>query len=132
MSTSTDAILAYGYDLGDSPAFTGIADADFPDWWDGEEDFERAVIHRLLEADPPAKYAGLGVGIETHCSASAPMYLLVASSTVTVASRGTAETVEPLDVSGWAKDRLAWAVDTLGLDLAGQEPRWLLASYWNQ
>ncbi len=132
MSTSTDAILAYGYNLGDSPAFAGLGGEDFPDWWDGDEDFDDAARRRLVQAEPEAKYCGLLIGFEAHCSTRAPEYLMVVTETVTVASRGNPEKITSLQVPSYADDRLAWAVETLGLDVGDQKPQWLLAAYWEQ
>ena len=133
MSTSTAVVLAYGYNLVDSPEFTGLdAGQDFPDWWDGEDDFDTVALRRLLQAEPEAKYCGLPVGFETHCSTDAPEYLMVVTETVTTALRGHPETITSLAVPDYANDRLAWAVETLGLDVGGQKPRWLLAAYWER
>lgn len=130
MSTSTDAILAYGYDLGENLPFIGVDDYQYPGWWDGEEDFESAAVRRLIEADPQAKYAGLPVGIETHCSDRSPMYALVIKATVTTASRGYPETITDLTMPEGAQEHMAWAVEVLGLDVGDVQPAWLLFSYW--
>lgn len=145
MSTNTDAILAYGYDLGDTPSFVGEDD---PDWWSEDSAFFDAAERRLLDAsgfteryaDGRPGYHGregaaleaLGVKLETHCSDGAPMYLLAAAGTVTTACRGYPEVIGALVVPSSAPERLAWAVEILGLDLGGAEPAWLLASYWGR
>lgn len=154
MGVSTDGILAYGYDLGESGEqhFVGFDEDDAPAWLkedpDDEDtdlkDFGDAAERRLLDAsgftetwetrigdgyhkrETEAQKA-LGVQIETHCSGDYPMYLLAAK--VITASRGTAEAVD-LTLPDNAAERLAWAVETLGLDVGDQKPRWLLASYW--
>lgn len=128
MSTSTDAILAYGYDLGDEPDF-GFADGEVPTWWDDEqEDFADAAHARLDQEG----LATIGVQVVTHCSDSAPKWILAAH--VTEAVRGYPRAVSLDDmladpVRGRWDDKLAWAVETLGLKVQ-QPPEWLLASYW--
>lgn len=132
MGTSTDAILAYGYDLGDSPEFVGLGGEGFPDWWDGEDGFDVAALRHLLQAEPGAKHCGLLVGFETHCSTDAPEYLLVITETVTTALRGHPETITSLTVPAYSDDALGWVIETLGLDVGDQKPQWLLAAYWER
>lgn len=156
MTTSTDATLAYGYNLGDDPDFAGLDYGDHPSWltsWDDEDDegnFSDDAERRLLdaagytarwEAEAPGRYvdrdrieaalAEIGVVIETHCSDEAPMYVLAAAGAVTTATRGTPETITGLTVPEGADERLAWAVETLGLDVGDAQPAWLLFSYWD-
>lgn len=162
MGTPTDAILAYGYDLGgpDTWLVHGTGEyGELPalDWYDEEADgadFVGAVEQRLLVAvaqfteewTPDARANGyyerleaakarIGVTVATYCSDSAPQYLLAAH--VTTVHRGHVETVDPADLAerprahGW-DDRLAGAVDALGLTPIHPAPRWLIASYWGQ
>lgn len=144
MTTSTDGILAYGFDLGDDFGFDGD---DTPDWaaeddngridWAG--DAQRALLTATgfteVYEDGRAGYfarereaeAALGVAFVAHCSDGYPMWLLAASSQT--ARRGFPEPVDMALPAG-ADERLAWAVETLGLDhLKGRQPTWLLASW---
>jgi hypothetical protein len=146
MSSSTDAVLAYGYDLGDGPMFAGLDDYEYPDWMTEDGDFATDAVQRLLAAigftekwedSTDGKYfdreeaakAKLGVIIKTHCSETAPMYALCAAGTVTTANRGTPEVITELTVPMGARERLAWAIKTLGLDIGETRSEWLLFSY---
>ena len=154
MGTSTNGILAYGYDLqglGEGMRFKDLAEYDVPDWIrdadedTGWKDFEYAAERRLLDAhgftetwetrvteegyfsrEQAAKTA-MGVQIESHCSSEYSMFLLAAK--VMIARRGFPETID-FTLPDDADERLAWAVEVLGLDVGDQKPRWLLASYW--
>lgn len=145
MTTSTDGILAYGFDLGDDFGFDGD---DTPDWatedddgcidWAG--DAQRALLTATgfteVYEDGRAGYfarereaeAALGVAFVAHCSDEYPMWMLAAA--VQHASRGRAEPVD-LAAPENADERLAWAIEVLGLDkFGGRQPAWLLASWW--
>ncbi|MEV0616129.1 hypothetical protein AB0I81_22640 [Nonomuraea sp. NPDC050404] len=152
MGTSTDAILAYGYDLGE---WDKIREAgEFGElalpWLDDDSDDgyrEQAERHLLnasgfteewtpksgyFEREEAAK-AALGVQFETYCSDSAPMEIL-AAKVVTVA-RGYCEVLdlpalmtEPAE-HGW-DDKLRWACEALGITPTQERPGWVLVSYW--
>jgi hypothetical protein len=157
MSTSTDAILAYGYDLGGDDEWK-IHEAgeygELPtlDWYDPETDedgFEEMAERRLLaevagfaETDWRAEgyhnrkreaRARLGVEFDTYCSDECPMYLLAAH--VTTVHRGGIQVMDPADLArrpveqGWDA-KLAAALAALGLTPVQDQPRWLLCSYW--
>jgi hypothetical protein len=155
MSTSTDGILAYGYDLGEG--FQKIQGAgeygELPPlpWFDAEsDDMIEAAEHRLLaelagftetwedghdgyySREREAK-ARLGVELETYCSDSCPMHVLAAK--VITVYRGdvkeldlAALAVEP-EMNGW-DEKLRAALAALGITPTQAEPRWLLCSYW--
>lgn len=112
MGQATDAILAYGYDLGgDGWKLEGLGEyGELPplSWWDDDEDFATAAERRLLaeiagftetwEDDHEGYYerqrvakARLGLKVETYCSESCPMYVLAAY--VTTVARGEIETI---------------------------------------
>ncbi len=126
MGTSTDAILAYGYDLGDPDDWESG-----PDWWDPEaEDEEGDPIDFHTAADERIP-GGLGVEIVDHCSDRVPHYIL-AAHTIT-AARGYPKTVDPAALLALQEDadtRLAHALEVLGLKPEQESPAWLLASYW--
>jgi hypothetical protein len=158
MSTSTNGILAYGYDLGGDEEWK-LQDAgefgEFPDldWYDPEsedgDDFQTAAETRLLatiagftetdwqadgyfDREREAK-ARLGVEFDTYCSDSYPMFLL-ATKVITV-YRGSTEVIDMADLAaapareGW-DDKLRAALDALGLKPTQQQAKWLLCSYW--
>lgn len=154
MGQATDAILAYGYDLGgDGWKLEGLGEyGELPPlpWWDDEDDFPDAAVRHLLtqivgftetwedrregyfDRERAAK-AELGIVVETYCSESCPMYVLAAH--VTTVKRGDAEAVDPLDLAqrpsaeGW-DDTLRTALTTLGITPTQEGAQWLLCSYW--
>lgn len=140
MGHATDAILAYGYDLG--PSY--VPSVDHCDgwkvrevdqyggltvpWWSDDSDFDF-----LQAATAQLDAAGANeVKIETHCADRAPSYLLVLG--VTVAHRGEpiqlglADRLRWLYRSNW-DDKLAAALRALGLTPLQSHPTWILASY---
>ncbi|GGR70933.1 MULTISPECIES: hypothetical protein [Streptomyces] len=154
MGQATDAILAYGYDLGgEGWKLEGLGEyGELPPlpWWDEEDDFATAAERHLLtriaqftetwedgregyfERKRAAK-ARLGLVVETYCSESCPMYVLAAH--VTTVKRGDVEALDPLDLAqrpdagGW-DERLRAALDALGLQPTQERAQWLLCSYW--
>lgn len=160
MSTSTDGILAYGYDLGGDDAgwkVEGLGEYDeWPSggWYDPEvddADFTEAVENTLLTAhgftlewvpgaDNSAYRAGreaartaIGVEAHGHCSGESAMYLL--SAKAITAYRGHVETIDwpALERERVEQDwdgKLAAALSVLALTPIQPEPRWLLVSYW--
>jgi hypothetical protein len=146
MSTSTDGILAYGYDLTE---WAENLDEGAHDWLSEDDDSELgdAIERTLLAAvgftatwetwDKSAEgrsfYAAeddakklLGVELVTHCSGDYPAYILAAKSQT--ASRGCPRPID-LTLPDNADERLRWAVGVLGISQLA-EPQWLLASYW--
>lgn len=158
MSTSTDGILAYGYDLGGSEGWKieGLGEyGEMPElaWYDEESDtadFQDAAERRLLAelagftetyGDGHDGYFGrerevkarLGVEFETYCSDSYPMFVL-ATKVITV-YRGSvehidmAELVVAPEMNGW-DEKLRAALTALGITPVQAKPSWLLCSYW--
>lgn len=154
MGQATDAILAYGYDLGgDGWKLEGLGEyGELPplDWWDDEDDFATAAERHLLTqvagftetwADRREGYfdreraakARLGVTIDTYCSGSCPMYILAAY--VATVKRGDCEVIYPAGMSqrpaeeGWDA-KLTAALDALGIRPTQERAQWLLCSYW--
>ena len=158
MGTSTDAILAYGYDLSGEPwkiretdEYGGI-DADKLAWYDEdneEADFDGQAEHRLLvaagftevyEDGRPGYFAReeeararLGVAFETYCKDDYPLYILAAK--VITVSRGDSQVLdlpalmgEPAE-HGW-DDKLRAACQVLGITPTQASPGWVLVSYW--
>lgn len=154
MGTSTDAILAYGYDLGSEEGEWQVGEIGeygdlIVDWYDSEAedpDFIEAVETKLLAAAGFTEtdwqvdgyfqrkreaLAGIGVEVISHCSHECPMYILAAHSTT--AYRGSPKTIDPSELLAMQKDadaRLARALEVLGLTPTQEAPAWLLASDW--
>lgn len=154
MGTSTDAILAYGYDLGAEEDEWKVQEVGEygglnVGWWADEDedgDFIEAAENRLLAANGFTEtdwqvdgyfkrrdeaLAALGVAIVSHCSREVPMYILAAHSTT--AHRGSPKTIDPsslVALQEGADARLARALEALGITPTQEAPAWLLASDW--
>src|SRR5688572_2990968 len=100
MGVSTDAIIAFGFDLGEELPESLMTDADGEesfDWWNWldiylglgeEEDYKvRSDARKSFPLD-----------VITHCSYDYPMYFLAISGTENRADRGTPEDVSLSDV----------------------------------
>lgn len=146
MGTSTNGILAYGIDLGEDFGFD--YDEPQPAWIDDEDDEAPETVllaaNGFTEPEPDittdrdgwrswrsrqrdAK-KDLGVELVHYCSGDVPMYILAAKHFEVY--RGDTEEVD-FDLPKNANERLAWALDVLGLDkFKDQRPKWLLASWW--
>lgn len=142
MGTSTNGILAYGYDLGDYFGERDDYDAPNPDWYDETEGWSESAqiallaAHGFTETDWQADgyfdrkreaEEAMGVAIEHYCSCDYPMYLLAAKRQT--AYRGDANPID-LTLPDNTDERLAWAIGVLGLKPKADKPQWLLASYW--
>lgn len=153
MGTSTNAILAYGFNLGEGNLIreTGeYGEVNLP-WLSDDDGLFEAMQQRLLaemagftetwetrvgdgyfKREEEAK-ARLGVQIVHHCSDSCPMIVLAVAETT--AHRG--EPV-PLDLAAYSQEpaangwdeRLARAVEVLGMTPLQPRPQWLLCSWW--
>lgn len=150
MGQSTDALLMYGYDLGDPEQWKikGVGEYDSwePDWLDESDGLiESAAVKlraaagftetdwwaegffaRRKEAD-----ARIGVEIVSHCSHEFRMYVLAAHEIR--AWRGEPKffdlsELSPLTVE--ADKRLASALKVLGFRPEQERPQWILASDW--
>lgn len=136
MGQSTDAILAYGYDLGGNEDEWRIKNLGpcgtlTTPWYDetsddlDEEDSDFAdLVEKQLRNVP----AAAGVEIVSHCSSSSPLYILAA--THTIARRGYPKVIDAAQVADTAAmdARLAAACAALGIEPADDRPQWLLAS----
>jgi len=143
MSQSTDATLAFGYDLGEA------YDYEF-DWYNEEEgdfasqaeDYLLAKIVRFTEKWGTYKEGywerkrqaeeKLGLTVDTHCSCDYPMYALVIPESIYQASRGNPIKIDHVDSNvipyGW-HDRIVKGMEALGIEPDGP-PSWLLYSVW--
>lgn len=139
MSTSTDGILAYGYDLGENFG-VGYDQPENPSWLhdESEESYHDQACRALFAAAgkpvEPDVYVDAddlkelcGIEVVYHCSDGCTMYILAAKHIT--ARRGYPQEVD-LTLPDDGHERLAWAVKVLELDLGDKKPGWLLASYW--
>ncbi|MEU1761171.1 hypothetical protein [Micromonospora sp. NPDC005652] len=155
MGTSTNAYLAYGYDLGGDD---GWKVAEIGEWgelqlpWlsagedggsedeDEDSDFPTEAMLRLareaghdVEFDFQAEDK-IGLRFESHCSGSSPMWLLAAK--VVTAHRGYPETIDFAALEReraerrW-DERLIDACRVLGITPTQGTPSWVLCSYWS-
>lgn len=137
MGQSTDAIIAYGLDLGDE-----IEEFEY----DEADGFESAAMKRLLaeivgftEQWTPNKEGyfdrkraaeeSLGIEIITHCSCDYPMHFLAARGSENRAYRGSPQPVGDLVVDPTWNGKIAKAMSVLGIKSEG-EPAWTLFSNW--
>lgn len=156
MGQSTDAILAYGYDLGGEEEWK-LQEAgeygelpELPWYSEDDEDFQGDAEAHLLkviagftetwsrenegyrERERAAKER-LGVQIDTHCSGNYPMYLLAAK--IITASRGDAKDIDLASLTSqpvsedW-DEKLRAALQALGITPNQDKAKWLLCSYW--
>lgn len=135
MGRATDAILAYGYDLGGPDDTWHVQETTtwgslLPrDWWDPRQDdptFLEAAQARLAEAGVT------GVTVRRHCTHTYGEYLLVTHATV--AHRGYPKTLDLADLTrsqlaGDWDDQLTAALHALDLTPTQDAPGWLLAVY---
>lgn len=144
MSVSTDANLAFGYNIGET------YNHEF-DWYNEEEgDFASQAEYYLLAKiigftekwNPDSKHGywerkrqaeeKLGLTIDTHCSCDYPMYALVIPESIYVASRGNPIKIDHVDSNiipiNW-HDRVVKGMEVLGIEPDGP-PSWLLYSAW--
>lgn len=136
MSTSTDGILAYGYDMGET---FGISyDQPEPAWVSEGDSYSDDAARALFAAvgkvfgpgeyfDPDKLMEACGVEFVYHCSDRCPMYILAAKHIE--AYRGSPKAVD-FTVPEGADERLTWALDVLGITPPTERPQWLLASWW--
>ena len=153
MSTSTDGILVYGYNLGGDDSGWEVTEADEdgefePEWADEDGDLITGAEEKLLaaagftETDYRADgyydrkrdaEARVGVEMESYCSGDYPMWLLAAHKVVV--SRGDVKEIDfaALEAQRVAEDwdaKLQAALAVLGITPKQDAPKWLLASYW--
>lgn len=153
MGVSTDAILAYGYDLGSGEEWKVKETCEYGSlnlpWYDPEDDdadFMEAVEKKLLsaagftetdwEADgyftrEREALATFGVEVVSHCHHDYPMFILAAYSITSHRGWvGAVDLGELVELQEDADARLARALDALGLAPTQEAPAWLLVSDW--
>lgn len=132
MGISTDAILAYGWEIyNDGDAEWLVPTAGISEWWAedstdeyGDEEGFADQLERALKNIP-------GVSYQTHCHHDHAVYMLVAFSATAWRGQPTYPNLAELEAKrvteGW-DNKLRHAATTLGLEPA-TPPAWLLASY---
>lgn len=154
MGTSTDGILAYGYDLGgdeglnvaEGGEYGDVDELDLPEVDEDHENYgglaDRLLMKLYLAIPdaPPVEYGWYaiaekhyGITLVNHCSADFADWIL---ATVDLsASRGTPQVIDmaELEARRIAEDwdgKLTHALSVLGLTPTQEKAAWLLASYW--
>lgn len=142
MGVSTNAILAFGFDLGEELP-RSLHDPDSEERFDFLEFIRREAglepyqaggdITAYLKASDDLE-AAFPVDIVEHCSAGCPMYFLAFRGTVQIARRGYPEKVmnmhaDPILVTAKVEAFRAFC-DKHGIE--GRAPKWHLFSYWDQ
>lgn len=140
MSTSTDAILFYGIDLGEDLDIDEIArncgfDPDDEDYeFDTLDNFylKKIGIYRgedenYVEWGKRKELALNGVGDGRHCSGYYPMHY-ISIGTHYEAYRGHPTEVTNLGINSDWDDKIKKYCETIGIPFS--KPKWILASYW--
>jgi hypothetical protein len=157
MGTSTNGVLAYGYNLsdGDEWLIKEVGEYGQPklDWYDDREEAEDGFVGQaeakllidvagFTETDwradgyfarKKAADALVGVEFEHYCHSEYPMYVLAAH--VITVHRGDSKLLNLGELAadparqGWDV-KLAAAAKALGITPRQAEPGWILCSYW--
>lgn len=131
MGQSTNAILAFGFDLGE------LNDANWQVMLDGKlADCDYDVEAFLLDdfgsdADCAQDITKVPIDIITHCSNDYPMYFLAVRGTKRVATRGHPTDIDTsmYGVENAEKQRAMKAFCNRH-DIPWQEPKWHIFSMW--
>lgn len=141
MGVSTNALIAFGFDLGEA----GDREVDlselFPDPDGGDEPqldewllekagvvFKNGMNYDDFKKKRDKVLAACPVALVEHCSNEHPMYLLAVRGTVKVARRGYAEPFELPQVSQEQIEAAKAFCDEHGIEW--ETPKWTLFSYW--
>lgn len=137
MSVSTNAILFYGFMLGDEDGWDGPFD---PEEWEEvyciknglTEPDEEYEDHETEFQEFWRKVSKLreraGCEIDSHCSNDFPQYYVCVTKSRTTANRGYPAEIKSLDVDpNW---KIVLKEFCTVMDIEYQEPRWWLVSYW--
>lgn len=138
MGTSTNGILAYGFNLGGAEEGWKIEEAGKygDEWvpeWARDDDDETGEDSIVEGAEQGLRAAGLSVEFEMHCSGDYPMYVL--SAQAVTAFRGHPKVIdfgelETLRTAEEWDERLRRACAVLGIKPIQEQPQWLLVSLW--
>lgn len=139
MGVSTNAILAYGFDLGEDCPWPYNDDDEQEDWIGGllglkepQEEFDKdneEVMKKYNEYWDARRNAldELGVYIDIHCSCDCPMYAVIVTESEHHAHRGYPKKVDLMWWAGW-DDKLRKFCKLTGIEY--QKPSWMLYSLW--
>jgi hypothetical protein len=130
MGGSTDAIIAFGFDLGEELPESLMTDADDGesfDWWNwldiylglGEE--ENYNVRSNARKSFPVEFI-------THCSYDYPMYFLAARGTKQVATRGHPTEVKMAEETPEQIQAMRDFCSKFGIQW--REPSWQIFSLW--
>ncbi len=137
MGVSTDAIHAYGFDLGDEYDL-GINFEEDRGVIDTLNDMllERNGLYEKWEPNMEGYWQrrddsldSLGVEIILHCSYDAPMIFIAARGSTSVASRGYPQWIESLNVDPTWDAKIYKALADLRIEV-DSAPAWQLFSMW--
>jgi hypothetical protein len=138
MGVSTNAYLAFGFDLGEET----------PEAWDGSFDESGYIAEKYNLVYPENKHRDsdevqayynklfklekeFPVSVVSHCSGDYPMYFLAIKRTVKFARRGYPEQFKPEMLSVTEKEIQSLKDFCEEQDIEWQEPGWHLFSNWN-
>jgi len=137
MGQSTDALMAFGFDLGEEMPESFTYDED--DGFEADEFLLRDYDVTIPEWTPgigqdywrkkDELIAGLPVEIITHCSGEYPMYFLAVRGTEHQARRGYPEKAPQRAIEQSEIDALRAFCEKHGIEW--QEPSWHIFSMWN-
>lgn len=131
MGTSTNAILVYGFEVGDedeTPEFLEEFEGDFDEFLNDLSGLPKYGEKGHSFSDQSAYRDKCPADLTIHCSYDYPMYILAVRGTEIIARRGYSKTIPNLDVS--ETDIAAFKAWCEVNNIEYQEPRWLLVSMW--
>lgn len=150
MGQSTDAILFFGFDLGEDfeAPWSGEDDTDTGDDWEDvyaeKKGLERPVhLCELMKWTPDQKIEygewsskksalvkDVGVAMSSHCSCECPMHYVYSKQYM--AYRGYGMIIRPVMLEVDEEDilKLREFVKFMGIDVGDEEPEWHLVSDW--
>lgn len=139
MGQSTDAILVFGIEVGDEGENPFISEDDY-DTKDEEWLEERESVMDYMDVIAKAEgydYSWAGgknshpLVMVDHCSGDYPMYILGLARTHTLASRGSPEEIDPVDMSVTEEEIKLLRDFCEKYNIEYSEPKWLLCSMWD-
>lgn len=141
MSQSTDAILAFGFDLGETDLEEILNDSppdggDFEDWlchragviYPAGHDGIDSDEYKAYDAAKKAAIEACPVELLMHCSYECPMYYLALRGSSVKANRGYPQDVYTNTPQPEKIAAMKAFCDELGIDW--QQPKWHIFSMW--
>jgi hypothetical protein len=137
MGVSTNALMAFGFDLGEERP-ESFTDSD-EGYFEADEfllrDFDAGIPEWTPGVGPDywdnksAALAKIPVDIIEHCSGEYPMYFLAVRGTECEARRGYPSVAEQREIAAAEIDAMRAFCEKHGIEW--QEPRWYIFSMWN-